>query len=504
MKSKMRAGAVLSYTNVAFNALSGLLYTPWMISRIGADDYALYTLAISVVNFFLFDFGLSTAVSRFLSSYYTDGREDDARRFLGIVYKLYIGISFVILCLLIVIYLNIDVIYATLGAEQLDKFRTIYLVVVGYSVISFPCLVFNGVLTSKEEFLELNLCNLLQKVTCVGLVILSLLMDLGVLALVLANAVSSILFSLVKYIIVRTRTSARANMAYWDSGLFREIFSFSSWVLITDVAGRLIFSIAPSLLAVCSTSWEITVFGLASSLEGYVYTVANALGSMFMPSVTRVLHLQGGGTSLQDLLVRYGRIQLYIVGLLIVGFFVLGNRFVDCWMGEDYVSVYWSACLLIIPSLFSLPQMAADTALTAAGEVKGRCLAYVLMAAVNAVLMSPLSSLWGSVGACTSVMVAYLVRTIALNLIYKRRLGIDPVSFYVQTFSDWIFPTAVVSLVMWSASFICSSQGWFALGVLVLIFCVIYTFAMLRFSFNDYERGLFGSALKKLKRKNGE
>ena len=47
-------GAFLSYITIAFNIISGLLYTPWMIRTIGDDQYALYTLALSVINLFLY------------------------------------------------------------------------------------------------------------------------------------------------------------------------------------------------------------------------------------------------------------------------------------------------------------------------------------------------------------------------------------------------------------------------------------------------------------------
>lgn len=57
MKSQYKTGAILSYSSVVFNTVAGLIYTPWMISCIGADDYGLYTLALSVVNFFYWILG---------------------------------------------------------------------------------------------------------------------------------------------------------------------------------------------------------------------------------------------------------------------------------------------------------------------------------------------------------------------------------------------------------------------------------------------------------------
>lgn len=195
--SEIKKGALISYAAVAFNAIAGLLYTPWMISCIGADDYGLYTLALSVINFFLIDFGLGEAVSRFLSKYKAEGDRDRAAEFLGVAYKLYFLIALVILIILVIIFLFVDSIYAGLTASQLNTFKLLYAIVAAYSVISFPFLSFDGVLISNELFVALNLCTFLQKVCTVGLIIIALLRGMGVVSLVLVNALTVLAFIVV-------------------------------------------------------------------------------------------------------------------------------------------------------------------------------------------------------------------------------------------------------------------------------------------------------------------
>lgn len=498
--NQMRIGAIISYAAVGFNALAGLLYTPWMISCIGSEDYALYTLSISVVNFFMLDFGLSTAVSRFLSAYYADGEALKARQFLGVVYKLYFVISVGILAALLTVFFNIDFIYASLEKSQLSTFKSLFLIVTGYSVISFPCLVFNGVLTSKEEFIGLNLCNLLQKVLCVVMIIICLFAGLGVFALVVCNAFTSVSFSLIKYLLIRFRTRARADCRFWDTGLVKETLNFSGWVVLSQIAGRFIFSVAPSMIAIFSKSSEVTVFGLAASLEGYVYTVASALGNMFMPRVTQVLHEQGKGQPLQKLMVRYGRVQLYIVGLVIMGFFALGSLFVSCWMGSDYLRVYYCAVMLILPSLIDLPQMAAGTALTADGKVRAQAVVYISMALLNLILTVPLTLCFGAIGTAFGIMVAYLFRTILFNVQYRRYLEIDSTRFYFDTFSSWLPPATGVFLLCTIMCNVFRSGGWLTLAFLALLFCLIYGILMWNFSMNTYEKSVFGSFFTRLLR----
>ena len=85
---QIKLGVFMSYLSIGINILVGLLFTPWMISSIGREEYGLFTLANSVIMFFMFDFGLSSAITRFLSKYLAEGRKDKVNNCLGLVYKL--------------------------------------------------------------------------------------------------------------------------------------------------------------------------------------------------------------------------------------------------------------------------------------------------------------------------------------------------------------------------------------------------------------------------------
>ena len=100
---QLKIGAVISYISIALNILAGFIYTPWMINMIGKGDYGLYTLANSLITLFLVDFGLGSAVSRYIAKYRAEGRQDKINNFLGLVYKLYLIIDAVIFIALIIL-----------------------------------------------------------------------------------------------------------------------------------------------------------------------------------------------------------------------------------------------------------------------------------------------------------------------------------------------------------------------------------------------------------------
>ena len=488
MVSQIRRGAVLSYATVVFNALAGLLYTPWMVSTIGNDHYGLYTLAMSIINIFVMDFGLGDAVSRYLSKYYAEGDEHAANEFVGMVLKLYLGIAVLLFVVLLAVYLNVDSIYARLSLDQLVVFKRLFVVIALYSVVSFPLASLNGMLTANELFVKLNACNLAQRVLTVGLIVASLIMGAGVYALVVVNAAVGLVFGAIKIAIVRRDTGISPTLSRSGDLRAGEVLSFSAWTMVVQLAQRFIFTLMPSVIAMVSSSQEIAVFGLASSLESYVWTVANALNGMFMPKVTRVLHASEPERNMQSLAVRVGRVQLLITGAIIIIFAAIGEDFVMCWVGPEYDTLWLSALLLILPELVELPTMIEGTALVAAGRVKERGLVYIVMAATNLILGYVLSGVFGAVGACLAICIAYFVRTAGMCAFYIRFLGFRLGSFVRDTYVGWLMPAIVTVAVGIAMSRVLPFTGWARFAVEAIVETAVYCASCWAFALDTSER----------------
>lgn len=86
---QIKFAAIISYAAIFINIIITLLYTPWMVSKIGKSNYALYTLANTLISVFLMDFGIGSVVSRFISKYRAEGQEEKANQLLGLVAKIF-------------------------------------------------------------------------------------------------------------------------------------------------------------------------------------------------------------------------------------------------------------------------------------------------------------------------------------------------------------------------------------------------------------------------------
>lgn len=434
---QIKMGALLSYIAIAFNMIAGLIYTPWMISKIGQGNYGLYTLATSLITMFVMDFGMGAAVARFVSRYNAQGDQKAVNDFLGVVYKLYLAIDAVIFTALIVVYFFIGTIYTKLSPSELETFKVLYVIVALFSVISFPFTNLNGILTAYEKFIQLKICDLFHKVFIIAAMVIALLLDYGVYALVTVNAIAGILTILCKLIIIRKRTQVRVNFRFFEKRILKEIFGFSVWTTVGSIMQRLIFNITPTIIAAVSETGAagVAIFGLSATIEGYVYTFATAINGMFMTRISKIIVSGKKEEQLMPLMIKVGRIQMMIIGLLTVGFIALGKSFiVDIWNKPDFLLSYFCAIALIIPSLFYLPMQIGNTTLIVENKVKLQAYVFIIMGIINVACSLVLSKFYGALGAALSIFIAYMVRTILMGIIYHKILKLDMITFIKKVF----------------------------------------------------------------------
>lgn len=485
--SQIKRGAVLSYISIGITILMGLFYTPWMISSIGKENYGLYTLANSVIMFFMFDFGLSSAITRFMAKYIAEGRQDKSNNCLGIVYKLYFLVDILISLVLLGIYFYIPEIYQKLTPDEIEKFKVVYAIASLYSIMSFPFILVNGILTASEKFIQLKGCEVFQKLFIVAAMTICLLCGYGLYALVLVKAVSGALTIILKFICIKRYTNNRINFSYFNKNEFREIISFSGWTTIVSFSQRFIFTIAPTLLGIFSSSVAIAIFGIACTLEGFVWTFSTAISGMFLPMVSRI-YAKGDGDIL-PLMIKVGRIQIYVVGLIVLGFLCLGNDFIGLWVGDSFHEAYIGTALLILPSLFFTPQEIASQAVLAQNKVKKQALIYLFSAVFNVIACCVLAKPLGALGICIAVCITYFLRGIWMNVVYYKDLNINIFKFFKESFGRMAISLAI-SLTIGVILNVCiTGHGWIYLVLKVAIFFIVYIIS-LSFIMNDYEKSL--------------
>ena len=487
-KKQIRLGAVLSYLSIAVNIISGLLYTPWMVETIGKSQYGLYTLANSVITLFLVDFGLSSATGRYLSKYNAEGDQESAEKFLGAVYKLYLLIDAVILTILLAVFCLIDSIFVNLSPDELEQFRVVYAISAIFSVVNFPFVTFNGILTSYEKFIPLKIADLLYRLCNVGFTVITLFLGYGLYALVTVHAAAGCLILLFKYIVIRKTIPVKVRFSGFDSRIYREIFKFSLWATVSTLAGRMIFNITPSILGIVANSEAIAVFGIVTTIQGYSYTIVTAINGMFMPRISRIVAGHQDEKDLNPLFLSVGKFQFFLNGLIVAGFVVVGRNFISLWMGNDFCHAYAGILLVLLPGLFYNSLQIANTTMVVLNKVKLTALINVLTGIINVILSFPLSKRYGVIGACISICIARLVKDVLCNATYHKELPLDILRFMKECYLKMSVPMLITIVCGAVLNHFLADGGWGRFLLKAGITAGIYLLTALFFGLNKQER----------------
>lgn len=497
MKSKIVKGAIASYVSIGFNILSVILYTPFLIRSLGRSEYAIYTTIYAFVSYFVIDFGLGGSIAKFLTdAKYKHGTKYLEEDLLSIFFKSFIFLSTCIAVALFAIYFLLDYIFKGLTPNELNLFKEAYIVLAIYTVISFAFIPLEGIYTANELFAELKWFVLAKKGSTIFCTVIVLFLDYGLLGVIWVGAVSDCCVILCEVLYLYKKNLLRINWKYWNSSVLKEILGFSIWMAVIVSCQRLIIPITPTILGHFSNSNEVAIFSLGMILEQYVYTFAAALNGLFLPKISRIIYM-GDDEGLNQLQLRIGRIQVYIVGTVLCGFCVFGKDFLNFWVGTDYADTYWIFLLISASDIVSITLSIAENVIIVQNLVKQRAVIYIMGTVFSFLMSCILARHYGAIGSSVAICIElWLFNIVGMIIVYNKYTTLNMTKF-LKLCHLKILPIFLIYGIAWLfiEKYILNfnlMQLIIKIGVFVTILCVL----LLKFSLNEDEKLMIKKLLK--------
>lgn len=476
MKSNIARGAIISYVSIFLNIAISFVYTPWMIRQIGVSDYGLYSLITSFVSYFLLDFGLDSAITRFIAKYRAEGDEKKVENMLGLTTRVYLLIDAVIFLALLVLFFFISGIFKGLTPEEIEKMKVLYCIAGGFSVLNFVLKPMSGAMMAFELFVENKLLDMVTRVGTVLLIVVALMMSANVYWLVLINGATAFTVSLAKYFVLTHKTKLKINWSFFDKAELKLLFSFSVWVFLVSLAQRFRLSLVNTILGIFANSTEIAIFAMGMVIEGLVWNLSSALNGLFLPKVSRMKQ-NDDKQAIMDLMIRVGRIQLFIIGLIFSGFCAFGRQFIDLWVGPEFHNVYYVVIFLTFTNIISLTQHIASDVVYAEGKVNYTGKATFVTSLVGLGGSCILAPMMGAVGCAICSGMAMLAYLIWANVFYHRDLKLNMWCFFCKCHLRLLPPITLLAILSFIVFNYLTLNSWLklsmALGGYTFTFCAL-------------------------------
>jgi O-antigen/teichoic acid export membrane protein len=501
--NQLKAGATLSYASMGIGSLISIMYTPIMLRLLGQSEYGLYTLASSIVGYLgLLSFGFGSAYVRFYSRYKVDDKEQEIARLNGLFITVFSLIAVVAILVGLALVMNLEsMLGQSLTPSELEKTKTLMLILVINIAITFPASVFNSFITANEQFLYQKIVNIIQQVVNPLIVLPALLLGFASVGMVIATLILNLVVYSCNIYYCFKRLKMKVCLKSFEFGLFKEIAVFSSYIVINMIVDQINWNIDKFLLGIYKGTVAVAIYGLAAQLNIYYMTFATAVPIVFIPKVHGLVAKANDNQVLTELLARVGRVQFIIISLICSGFVIFGQPFIEMWVGKNYEDSYLITLLLIIPVTIPNIQYLGIEIQRAKNMHQFRSWVYLFIAVCNVCLSIPLCKLYGGIGCAIGTAISLLIGNgLIMNWYYHKRVGLDMKYFWKQImkFMPSLLPSAVIGILMFMFVDLYRIIPFLTWGsIYVVVFCVSMWFL----GMNQYEKDLIGKPVLRVLRK---
>ena len=501
--SQIKTGAILSYVTLALNNLVGLLYTPFMLRMLGKSEYGLYSIAASVVAYLtILDLGFGNAIVRYTAKYRAENKQEEQYNMFGMFFLLYCGISIVTLLIGGVLYLNAENLFdSSLTANELERTKIILLLMIFNLAITFPFSLFSSIVTAYEQFIFQKTITIIRIILNTATMIILLNIGYKAIAMVIVATLFNILTLGVNLWYCKHYLKIKLIFFKFQWTFLKEVSIYSFWIFLNAIMDCIYWSSGQIILGAIAGTAVVAIYAIAIQLQSFYMNFSTAINGVFLPKMTALVTKGDNKAVISDIFIKIGRIQYCVMALILSGFILFGQQFINLWAGESYSQAYSIALLFFIPLTIPLIQNMGIIILQARNQMKFRCLLYLGISVASLCAQIPLAQKYGGIGCAISVALALVIgQGIVMNIYYQTKQKIDIIKFWKEILKMSIIPF----LLCISSYYVLSQISLDSISKLIIgILCYLSVYLPLffRFSMNSYERSLVLKAKSSLLRK---
>ena len=350
-KSQLRIGIILSYVNVLVGNLIPLLYTPIMLQLLGQSEYGLYKLSSTVTSYLtLISLGIGSAVVRYLIDAKIHDGEEGERKVFGLFMIIFRVIAIVTLIVGIWLTFNIQIWYGrSLDVDQLFRMRILIFIMVCNTALNFLLSPYISVVNAHEKFIFLQSMNIIS--TCLAPILNLIMLFLGYasIGMAISSLILAMLVNILYLIYVRKNMKIRPIYKNISFTLLKDILKFSFWIFIANMVSQLFNATDTAMIgAIPKLSTEgVAVYNIGGTFNSIMFSLTTGITSVMAPKINNMVLSGKSGKELTDLSIKVGRLQCFIMMLVITGFIVFGKPFISycnnkCYRNMVLNTSYWS------------------------------------------------------------------------------------------------------------------------------------------------------------------
>jgi O-antigen/teichoic acid export membrane protein len=462
---------------------------------LGDKWYGLWTIATSITGYYyLVDFGLASAVTRYVTQYISKGEDDNANQIINTSLVIYSALGFVIILFSFGICLLAH--YFTVDYGELKLLRLVILITGLNLALEFPFKAFAGIIGSYVRYDLLTYCHFAVMLVSTGLTVFFISSGYGVMALAVIGLVGTQVSNMLFYLISRHLFSGmQIGYHHVRKERVRKLFSYSIWSFIIQISDQIRFRISSIVIGIALSAQFVTHYFVGARLAELFVSLVFRATNILMPVFTRY-HAEGNYSEIRTKLLFFTKINAIAAvfggGLIIM----LGKPFITRWMGENYLDAYPVLVILIIGIIFEIIINPSNNVLYAVAQHRSLALVSIIESLTNLGLSLLLIRHYGIWGVALGTAIPLIIsRLLILPFIVCRAIDLPVNRYYANLLSTVIFTFGYLGLFYLLTKDTLIVPQYRSLIITIVLSIPLYAISILFISFSKSERALIRTML---------
>ena len=152
--NERKIGVILSYLAIFLSIGISLLFTPFMLRKLGQAEYGLLSLVNSIVAYLtILDFGFSNAIVRYTAKHRAQGDKEGEHSLYGMFLLLYLVIGIVSFVVGLYVLYNMGSLFGnSLSPKELEIAKVLFLIAIIDISVAFPLSLYSSIIIAYEKF----------------------------------------------------------------------------------------------------------------------------------------------------------------------------------------------------------------------------------------------------------------------------------------------------------------------------------------------------------------
>lgn len=495
--NQVKAGAVLNYIIIVLTTAVGLFLTPFIILKLGDSEFGLYSLIGAFVGYLsILDFGLSNTVVRFVANRRAKNDRIGEESFLATAMLMYLTISFLVLIIGSVLYLNLDGFFGdSLSSSELKSAKVMFLILICSLAFNLPGGMFEGICYGYEHFVYPKAVKIVLYIVRTISIVAVLHLGGDAVSIVVVDALLNVcaVFLNVFYIFLRLKVRFIQHGRYND--LFKEIFSYSIWIFVFILVGQLQWKVGQLVLGVHTNTVTVAIFAVGVMLGTLYGSFSSAISSIMLPRASFMIARNATEDEQTDMMIKIGRLSFVVLMYILGGFLLYGMQFVNLWVGESYHQSWIIALLIMVAYTAPLVLGFGNSILEARKKVAFKATCYLICLIIGTGIGGAWAKSYGAIGMISGSLLGWIMAQLIMNIYYHKVIGLNILRFYVELIRK-ILPAFLVVLVAGYAINQIPGNGWLNFIIKGLSYTAVYSTLMFSFGLKEDERRLFAEPFR--------